>query len=102
MAFTCQPRGERRVDLDLSNIQGNIVPGFNKDHQAFMLVHFRETSGGRAWLKALQAEIATAQEVEAFNTLFATINKRRAGAHTERDGGVLNVVNATWLNVAFT
>jgi Dyp-type peroxidase family len=50
----------------------------------------------------LQSEIASAQEVEGFNTLFAQISKRRAGASTEREGGVLNVVKAMWLNVAFS
>jgi len=32
---------EPAMDLNLSDIQGNIVPGLNKDHEAFLFVRFR-------------------------------------------------------------
>jgi Dyp-type peroxidase family len=91
-----------RVTLDLGNIQGNIVPGFNKDHQAFLLVTFRDGQAGRQWLTTLQPEVASAKEVLAFKDLFQTIRGRRPDDPTARDRGTLRVVSATWTNVAVT
>ncbi len=101
------------MDLDLSNIQGNIVPGFQKDHQAFVLVRFGEDRElARQWLQALSSEIASAEEVLAFKKLFKAIVDRRKSAGwlqqgsqdeaENRDYGALRVVSATWVNVAFT
>src|SRR5207302_10724146 len=54
------------TDLDLDAIQGNVVPGFSKDHQAFVFVRFGDAAAGRAWLAAIQPDIASAREVENF------------------------------------
>jgi Dyp-type peroxidase family len=89
------------VNLDLSDIQGNVAPGFKKDHQTFVLLRFPTGEAGRTWVKALENEIATAAEVTAFNTLFSKIRARR-GDNAEPDSGVLGVLAATWLNVAFS
>jgi Dyp-type peroxidase family len=90
------------VDLDSSNIQGNIVPGFNKDHQAFVLVRFRTGECGREWLAALQPEIASAKEVEAFNVLFKSLRDRRPEDPAHRDRGSLHTISATWVNLAIS
>ena len=90
------------MDLDFRNIQGNIVPGFNKDHQAFVLVRFRTGDRGRNWLGALQPEIASAKEVEAFNALFKSLKDRRPADPTHRDRGTLQTISATWVNLALT
>jgi hypothetical protein len=51
------------VELNLNQIQGNVVPGFNEDHQAFMFVRFPGAAALRAWLAELVPEIASAGEV---------------------------------------
>ena len=91
------------MDLELDNIQGNIVPGFNKDHQAFMLVRFRGGEQGAKWLAELQPQIASAREVDAFRIAFTSAKKRRsAELSTGRDGGALRAINSTWINVAIS
>ncbi len=101
MVRTFQKAGSCRVDLDLRDIQGNIVPGFKKDHQAFVFVQLLDGESGRAWVRALQPEIASAEEVGAFNSLFSKMRARRSDA-TQPDGGVLSVIAATWVNLAIS
>jgi Dyp-type peroxidase family len=78
----------------LGEIQGNILAGFNKDHQAFVFLSFGGAKAARHWLADLVDDVATTAEVKAFNDLFKAVVRRRHG----REG----VVEATWLNVAFT
>ena len=80
--------------LNLGNIQGNILGGFNKDFQTFLFLHFSDPVKGRAWLGHMAPEIATSEEVLAFNTLFKQANRRR-----QHEYGILK---ATWTNLAFT
>lgn len=75
-------------------IQGNILDGFNKDHQTFLFLKFTDPSRGRAWLTATKDEVATSAEVAAYNALFKKVHERR--------GHASNVVQATWMNLAFT
>jgi Dyp-type peroxidase family len=79
--------------VDLFNIQGNVMPGFNKDHQAFMPVKFKNGHDARAWLRELLVDIASAEEVRVFNTLFKLIRDRRRDEET-------SVIGVTWVNVA--
>jgi Dyp-type peroxidase family len=90
------------MTLDLGNVQGNIVPGFNKDHQAFLFVSFRDTGAGQRWLASLQAQVASSQEVLGFKNLFQAIKSRRSEDPTTRDRGALSVISATWVNVALS
>jgi Dyp-type peroxidase family len=85
--------------LDLGKIQGNVVPGFNKDHQAFVLVRFPGRDEASRWLADLQPHLASADDVNQFNTLFSSL-RDRALHPSEPDAGALNHVNATWVNVA--
>ena len=41
--------------LNLDNIQGNILGGFNKDFQTFLFLKFVSPAKGRAWLKEISA-----------------------------------------------
>jgi Dyp-type peroxidase family len=90
------------MELDLNDIQGNIVPGFNKDHQAFIFVRFRSGECGQKWLAALQPEIASATEVNGFNVAFTSMKNRRSPDPSNRDGGSLHSVSATWVNLALS
>jgi Dyp-type peroxidase family len=75
------------------------VPGFNKDHQAFVLVHFGATAEVRSWLRGFQHDgvwdVTTAHEVQTFKPLHALAARRRPGEAS-------SLVAATWLNLAFS
>jgi Dyp-type peroxidase family len=100
------------MELDLGDIQGNIVPGFSKDHQAFLFAAFASRDSAQTWLKMLHPEIASGEEVQRFKDLFEGIRKRRAtqvvsngtGApgNDDRDYGALRTVSATWINVGLS
>ena len=87
--------------LDLETIQGNIVPGFSKDYQAFVLVGVQGAGPGRAWLGALQAELTPATEVQRFKQTFSEL-RARSPHQGEHDAGALRHLSATWVNVALS
>ncbi len=78
-------------DLNLANIQGNILGGFNKDHQRMLFFTFPAGAAARRLLATLQEQVASSEEVLAFNA------KYKAAANA---GGSLPA--ATWLNLALT
>jgi Dyp-type peroxidase family len=85
--------------LDLASIQGNVIPGFNKDHQAFVFIHFPYREAALSWLHSLRNEntwdITSAEEVETFKKL-------RKLAEARRRGNEAHLVSACWLNIAFS
>jgi Dyp-type peroxidase family len=81
-------------EIDLANIQGNVLAGFNKDHQRLLFFRIGDGDRGRSWLAAIVDETATSEEVLAFNELFRRARSRR--------GGEGFTPQATWLNVALT
>jgi Dyp-type peroxidase family len=86
--------GMTEVETNLANIQGNVFGGFNKDHQTFLFLRFPDQAKGRTWLAGIVDQVATAEEVIAFNNVFKAAKDRRGG----REG----TIEATWMNVAFT
>jgi deferrochelatase/peroxidase EfeB len=80
--------------LDLNQIQGNILGGFNKDFQAFLFLRFNDNKQARDWVGSIAGEVASAAELAAFDGLFKLINGRR--------GGELGVLKSTWMNIAFS
>jgi Dyp-type peroxidase family len=85
------PREEPVLDID--NIQGNLINGFNKDHRMLLFLRIDDPEDFKVWLKSQIPFIATAAEVLAFNRLFKQTRKRRG-----REGAV----KSTWVNIAFT
>jgi Dyp-type peroxidase family len=80
--------------LELDEIQGDILAGFKKDYESFLLFVLPDDEArAREWLRGLVDQVATTKEVKQFNDLFRAIHSRR-----RREG----VVEATWMNVAFT
>jgi Dyp-type peroxidase family len=79
--------------LNVNNIQGNILGGFNKDYQALLFLEIENPKAFKQWLKSQINFIATASEVIAFNRLFKSARLRRG-----REGAV----KATWVNIAFS
>lgn len=81
--------------LAISNIQGSIVTGFNKNHRILLFLNVDEdkVDGFKFWLKSQVPFVATAEEVIAFSRLFKETRKRRG-----REG----TVKSTWMNIAFS
>jgi Dyp-type peroxidase family len=79
--------------LDVKNIQGNIVAGFNKDFQTLLFLRIDDVRSFKAWLADFAPLVATAEEVLAFNRLFKRARDRR---------GYSGTVKASWINVAFS
>lgn len=77
------------IQLRLHNIQGNVIPGFRSDYQGFLLIRFPEGQSARHWLRELQPEVTSAQQVNDF------LAARRAAARPHD-------MSATWLNAAFS
>jgi Dyp-type peroxidase family len=78
----------------LADIQGNIVAPFNKDHQTFLLLAIDDPVGARRWLGRMVDDVATSEEVAAFNRLFRLVRSRR---HDRRE-----VIEATWVQLLFS
>ena len=80
--------------LPLGDIQGNVLGGFNKDHQALIAIVFPNAGAGRAWVDSVRSHVASAAEVLAFNNAYRSVASR-AGARTA-------LLTSSWMNVAFT
>lgn len=84
--------------LEMDEIQGNGLVGFNKDHQTYLFLAFQRTPAARGavreWVRALSPFVASANDVYAFNQLFRTLRRR----HGQDPRGLV----ATWVNVAFS
>ena len=88
-----QPIGEEPI-LETYDIQGNILGGFNKDHQMLVFLKITEVAAAKQWLRAIEPHIATAAEVIKFNQLFRSTRDRRDGQE--------GTVRATFINIGFT
>lgn len=88
-----RPDARNEPVLRISNIQGNIVAGFNKDFQTLLFLRIQNATAFKAWLADLIGLIATAEEVIAFNRLFKRTRDRR---------GYSGSVKASWINIAFS
>jgi Dyp-type peroxidase family len=89
----CRPAAPDEPILNVRNIQGNILAGFNKDFQTLIFLQITKVEDFREWLKELTPFVATTAEVLAFNRLFKEIRNRRGDSRT---------VQATWMNLAFS
>jgi len=88
------PGAPTEPELDVSDIQGNGLGGFNKDFQMFLFLRILDVPGARRWLKATAPRVSTLAEVVAFNRLFRSLRTRQG---TDPHG-----LTATWLNIAFS
>src|SRR5205823_5802516 len=68
-----------------TEIQGNILAGFNKDHQWFLLLRFADQERGRAWLGAVTPDISTTRDVASFNQAFRGARRQLDGRDPEGD-----------------
>jgi Dyp-type peroxidase family len=81
-------------EINLANVQGNVLAGFNKDHQRLLFFRLADRVRARRWLSTIVDETATSEEVLAFNDLFRRSRSRRGSEATTPE--------ASWLNIALT
>jgi Dyp-type peroxidase family len=74
-------------------IQGNVIPGFNKDHVWLLFLQIDKADAAKRWISQICPSVATTREVWDFNRLFRSTKCRR---------GVEGTIKATWVNVAFS
>lgn len=86
------------ANLPLRNsteIQGDVLAGFNKDHRVYLFLQFSDQARGRAWLKELLPSIATTKNVADFNAAFSAAKAANHGVDPPN-------LKATWVNVSLT
>jgi Dyp-type peroxidase family len=86
--------GSAEPILATQEIQGNILGGFNKDHQMLIFLKITQVAAAKQWLRTIEPYIATAAEVIKFNQLFKSTRERRYGQE--------GTVRSTFINLAFT
>jgi Dyp-type peroxidase family len=89
----CAPEKDEPL-LRVANIQGNILAGFNKDHQVLLFLEILDKEEFRGWLGELANFVASTEEVLGFNRLFKMIRSRRRSD--------TRTVQSTWMNIAFS
>ncbi|KJL41046.1 Dyp-type peroxidase [Microbacterium trichothecenolyticum] len=95
LAADAVPEGEPRFDpATTADIQGNVIPGFNKDHQRFLFLRIDEVDRARAWLEWLAPRLSSMQEVLDFRREF-----RRERLRT---GATEPTTPATWVAFALS
>jgi Dyp-type peroxidase family len=80
--------------LDMNNIQGNILAGFNKDHQTLLGFLIGDRNKAKEWIKLISNRISTLYEVYYFNKIFKYERSRQKSEPTGP--------RATWINIAFS
>jgi Dyp-type peroxidase family len=95
LAAVAAPAGrDNEPTLAIDQIQGNIFPGFNKDHQTLLFLHIDDSASFAGWLAGFIRTVATTEDVLAFNRLFKSLRSKQ--------GGETGAVQAVWANIAFS
>ncbi|MDP8908737.1 MAG: Dyp-type peroxidase, partial [Chloroflexota bacterium] len=76
------------------DVQGNTLPGFNKDHQQFLFLRIEDVGATKRWLRDIAPQLASMDDVLAFVRAHRA-QRLRLGVREPR-------LNATWLNVALS
>jgi Dyp-type peroxidase family len=99
-----EPDGAGRVDDGAEpvydeairrDIQGNIVPGFNKDHQHFLFLRVRDRESARRWVAEIAPSITSMDEALGFVREYRA---RRLAEGVRAPAGL----TSTWVNIAFS
>lgn len=77
------------------DIQGNIVPGFNKDHQHFLFLRIRDREQARQWVAGISSSITSMDQALDFVREYRA---RRLAEGVRAPAGL----TATWVNIAFS
>lgn len=76
------------------DIQGNIIPGFNKDHQHFLFLRFDKRVSAKKFLREILPWISSMEEVLAFRRLYRS-KRMLLGRHK-------TFLCSTWVNIGFS
>ena len=76
------------------DVQGNVIPGFNKDHQHFLFLTITDARRARSWLRGVAPQLATMDDVLAFVRAHRS-QRLRTGIREPK-------LSATWVNAAFS
>lgn len=76
------------------DIQGNVIPGFNKDHQHFLFLRIGKVPPAKQWLRSLGPRISSMDDVLGFVRAHRAL---RLKLGVKEPG-----LKATWINVAFS
>lgn len=76
-----------------ANIQGNTIPGFNKDHQHFLFFRLGNLKKAKAWLRWIAPLISSMEEVLTWVRAFRAMRLRL---------GHEPPTCAAWVNIAFS
>jgi Dyp-type peroxidase family len=79
-----------------SNIQGDIIPGFNKDHQHFLFFRLGDLEQAKQWLRWIAPLITSMEEALAFVRVHRALRLRLGVKEPEPQ------MRATWVNIAFS
>jgi Dyp-type peroxidase family len=79
-----------------ANIQGNIIPGFNKDHQHFLFFELGDLERARQWLRWIAPLLTSMEEALAFVRVHRALRLRLGVTEPEPQ------MRATWVNIAFS
>ena len=79
------------TSLDLDQIQGNSIGGFNKDFQMNLFLKFTSDAAGRAWIKEISEEVTASNSANVlqFNkSVFSAQSSRRQQTRGADFGGL--------------
>lgn len=77
-----------------ANIQGNTIPGFNKDHQHFLFFRLGKLNRSKEWLRWISPLISSLEDVLAFVRAHRSMRLRLGVKEPP--------MCATWVNIAFS
>jgi Dyp-type peroxidase family len=77
-----------------ATIQGNIIPGFNKDHQHFLFFRLANPKRAKQWLQWIAPLITSMEEALAFVRVHRALRLRLGVKEPS--------MRATWVNIAFS
>lgn len=85
--------------LEIHEIQGHLVPGFNNNFQTFLFLEIIETSQFKYWLAQIHPSVTTLETVLNFQK-HAQTSQTDAREHCAIHNG--SVLSSVWINVAFS
>ncbi|MFO1002899.1 MAG: Dyp-type peroxidase [Planctomycetaceae bacterium] len=88
------PGRESEPVLNVEQIQGNIFPGFSKDHQTLLFLRIDTPNLFSQWLRGFLNSVATTADVLDFNRLYKKLRGKLTGAEPD--------LRTTWANIAFS
>jgi Dyp-type peroxidase family len=78
-----------------SEIQGDVLAGFKKDHMQLLFLRFEDQQMTRTWLKQLRPLIAVTSQVARFNREYSRARSYSGGDDPKK-------LNALWYGISFT